>query len=181
MLAPSGASRPDVTATIPAPSIITAGSGAKAEPVPSNSHPARSTVTAAMQIIIGPRTAFVSVARLWRNPLAARIVSMYQLDISDRRFAVVRLTPGGSEGVQRAVVRHDRNHLHGDAAHRAADRVTGLGRARRRADGGECRGWHRFLRAPRPRGHRGGTVGGHAGAASGGRGAVRDRHRGEPS
>ena len=64
-----------------------------------------------------------------------------------------------------------RRHLHRDAAYRAADRGKGLGCARRCADGVGCRGRHRLLRAPRPRGHRGGTVGDHAGTASRGHGA----------
>ena len=71
--------------------------------------------------------------------------------------------------------------LHRDAAHRPADRRADLGRARGRADGAERRGRHRLLRASRPRRHRGGAVGGHAGAAPGWRGAVRGRRRGEPA
>ena len=46
------------------------------------------------------------------------------------------------------VVRHHRNDLHRDAAHRAADRRPGLGCARRCADRAERRGRHRSCEPP---------------------------------
>ena len=49
--------------------------------------------------------------------------------------------------------------------HRPAHRRAHLGRARRRAHGGQRGRGHRQLRAARPRGHRGRAVGGHARAA----------------
>lgn len=72
----------------------------------------------------------------------------------------------------RAAVRTDRLRVPGLLGGR---RRAAAGGARGRPDGAERRGRLRLLRARRPRCHGGGTLGGHAGAASRGRGAVRCR------
>ena len=66
----------------------------------------------------------------------------------EARAKGIRMTPEEQlEMFGAAVVRRDRGRLHRDAAHRAADRREDLGCARGRADGAECRGRHRLLRA----------------------------------
>lgn len=85
---------------------------------------------------------------------------------------------GATEGVRGPVVRRHRVRLPGHTVHGATDRRAHLGGARGRADRAQRGGGHRLLRAPGPRRDGGGTVGGHAGAAPGGRRSVRGRRRG---
>ena len=73
-----------------------------------------------------------------------------------------REPPPRAEGAAGMAARYDahRADLHGHARDRSAHRRAHLGRAGRRAHGGQRRRRHRQLRAARPRRHRGRAVGG---------------------